>query len=325
MIGFFYRKHFNFIGEKDIKIKIRPIIMEIYNVPSHFQPEYSKKNIEEIIFDIIKYMNNSNFKTEYIYLPIFWTSYYILHDYGDRSGELATWINSLDKSKKYFTVVQYDSGIYVKNYDIDIMVFTASGGGLNIGIGDLDADPCMCKVKFNDTVRTVFCGNKGSYDIPLLCLPEIPFLNLERDIYCSFMGRMDTHTLRMEIRDTLQNNNEFKFWETVDYETYKQILNRSIFSLAPRGFGYTSFRLYEAIAANSIPIFVWEDKICLPFDDEIDWTEFSIVIHISQIRDLENILKNVNIPKMQQQLAQIKHVFTFNYTTDYIIQKISSK
>jgi hypothetical protein len=296
--------------------------MQIYTVPSQFQPEYYKKNIEEIIYDHFKNRDCSSIHTEYIYLPIFWTSYYILHDFADKSGELSNWIHSLDKSKKYFTIVQFDAGIYVQNYDIDIMVFTAGGGGLNIGNGDLEQDECMRKVHYHDVIRTVFCGNKGTYDIPLLCLPEIPLLNLEKDIYCSFMGRMDTHTLRMDIRNTLQNNPKFQFWETVDYDTYKNTLNRSIFSLAPRGFGYTSFRLYEAIAVNSIPIYVWEDKICLPFEDEINWYDFCIVIHISKIHELEEILNKVDIPKMQMRVAEIKKVFTFTYTTDYIIRKI---
>jgi len=297
--------------------------MEIYNIPSQFQPEYSKKHIEEILFEIIK-TNIQHIQSDYIYLPVFWTSYYILHDFSDRSGELSGWLDTLDKSKKYFTIVQFDSGIYVKNYDIDIMVFTAGGGGMNIGVGDLDHDECICKIEYNGIRRSVFCGHKGIYDIPLLCLPEIPYLNLERDIFCSFMGRMDTHTCRMEIRDVLQGD-KFKFWETVDYDTYKQILNRSIFSLAPRGYGYTSFRLYEAISANSIPIYIWEDKLCLPFDDEIKWEEFCIVIHISQIRELENILRNVNIPKMLKRVSEIKEVFTFKYTAEYIIKKIEKK
>jgi len=294
--------------------------MIINNIPSKFQPVYSKKNIEELIFDIIK---SSEVVSEYIYLPVFWTSYYILNNYGDRSGELSDWINSLDKSKKYFTIVQNDAGIHVKNYDIDIIVFSAGGGGLNISIGDLDIDSCYSHIFYNNISRVVFSGNIGTYDIPLLSLPEIPSLDLQKDIYCSFAGRYDTHLLRMSVKDKLKHNNKFLFLNSMDYNSYTNIINRSIFSLCPRGFGYTSFRLYESLLVNSIPIYIWEDKISLPFSDEINWNDFCVIIHIDQIDNLEKILNDIDIDKMQQRISELKYIFSIKYTSEYIIKKIS--
>lgn len=116
--------------------------MQICHVPPQFQPHYeshyppysSGKNIEEIIFHYLQSIKDT-IETNYIYLPVFWTSYYILHDYKDESKELSNWLETLDKSKKYFTVVQFDSGIFVNNSDIqkeiNITVFSAGGGGLN--------------------------------------------------------------------------------------------------------------------------------------------------------------------------------------------------
>ena len=60
------------------------------------------------------------------------------------------------------------------------------------------------------------------------------------------MGTFGTHKCRFDMRNSLKNNSKFLFFDSVSYEKYKQILNKSIFTLAPRGYGYTSFRIYEA-------------------------------------------------------------------------------
>jgi len=296
--------------------------MKILEVPAKFQPEYntiypmysSGKNMEEFMFEEMK--NYENIPSEYIYIPVFWTSYYMLNDYSDKDGELADWLDTLDKSQKYFTVVQYDSGIYVKNENIQLIVFSAGGGGLN-------TSECIRPVEFHDIIRHVFCGKKGTHDIPLLCLPEFPKENIEKDIFCSFMGRLDTHTCRLEIQETLKDNSKFQMHETTDYDTYKNIINRSLFTLCHRGYGYTSFRLYEAIHANSIPIYIWEDKISLPYAEEIDWNEFSVVLPMHEIHELENILAKIDIKKMQEKLEEIKHLFTFPEIAKYMIRKIT--
>lgn len=299
--------------------------MHIIDIPKEFQPSYnsnyppysSGKNIEEIFYDYFL-KNNDDIESEYIYIPVFWTSYYIINNYAANIEQLYNWLDTIDKTKKYFTVVQYDSGIFIKNYNLNIMVFTAGGGGLNINNNEITED-----VIFNGFKRQIFSGKKGDYDIPLICLPVFPEINIEKDIFCSFMGRFDTHPSRMKIKDVLNNNNKYLLSETKNVDEYKNIINRSTFTIAPRGYGYTSFRLYEAINANSIPIYIWENKISLPFQDKINWNDFAIIVNSNDIAKLPEILNNANIEKMQHELTKIKHMFSFDYTFKYIIEKIS--
>ena len=149
-----------------------------------------------------------------------------------------------------------------------------------------------------------------------------PCLNIERDIYCSFMGRFDTHKCRIIMNNLLKNDKQFSFYNSVDFNTYKNILNRSIFTLAPRGCGYTSFRIYEAILSGSIPIYIWENKKILPFEDILNWDEFSIIIHENDIEKLPTILKNSNINKLQENLHKVKQWFSFDKTFNYITDKL---
>jgi hypothetical protein len=256
-------------------------------------------------------------QTEYIYLPIFWTSYYVTHNYTENINELYDYLETLDKSKKYFTIVQAAFGIFVKHYNLNITVFTAGGGGLNIHNADM-----MHEIDYYGIRRMIFYGNKGTYDIPLMCLPLFPELQVSKDIFCSFMGRFDTHKCRIDMKHIISNNEKYKLFESVNYDIYKDIVNRSIFTLAPRGFGYTSFRLTEAIFANSIPIYVWDDKITLPFSDELDWSKFCVIINANELHNLDKILSNINIQEMQYNLLQVKQLFTFENTVEYIIRKL---
>ena len=302
--------------------------MKILDIPKEFQPVYkstypgysSGKNMEEIFYDMIK-NNKDLIHTDLIYIPVFWTSYYVTHNYANNIQPIYNWLDTLDKSKKYFTIVQYASGIFIKNenYKLDLMIFSAGGGGLNVKGSSSEK-----QLKYYGLTRHIFYGNKGNYDIPLMCLPLFPSMNIKKDIFCSFMGRFDTHYCRINMYNVLHKNEKFKLFKSVNFEKYKEILNRSIFTLAPRGYGYTSFRIYEAIMANSIPIYIWHDKKILPFEDDINWEDFCIIIHNDDIEKLPEILDNVNITEKQKNLQKVKYKFTFDETFKFIKKKIIS-
>uniref|UniRef100_A0A6C0DJ42 Glycosyltransferase 2-like domain-containing protein n=1 Tax=viral metagenome TaxID=1070528 RepID=A0A6C0DJ42_9ZZZZ len=301
--------------------------MLILDVPNKFKPEYisdypcytTGKNMEELFYEYFL-THKDNIISDYVYLPVFWTSYYVTNNYASNIDELYDWLESLDKTKKYFTIVQYGSGIFVRNFDLDILVFSGGGGGLNIKNDDTSRE-----VSFYGINRHIFFGNKANYDIPLLCLPLFPTIDIEKDIFCSFMGRFDTHKCRFDMKIFLENNSDFQFFNSENFDQYKKIINRSIFTLAPRGYGYTSFRIYEAILGNSIPVYIWEDKKLLPFSDIINWDDFSVIINSSEIEQLPNILKNVDVHKKLNNLLKVKEMFTINYTCEYIKTKIQEQ
>lgn len=300
--------------------------MYIQEIPNKFQPNYrssypgysSGKNMEEIFYEyFIK--NKDNIITDYIYLPIYWTSFYVTRNYGKNISDLYVYLDTLDKHQKYFTIVQYACGIFVQNFDLNLKVFSAGGGGLNIKNNEIKT------VNYPGAMQFKFCGNIGDIIVPLICNPPFPCININKDIYCSFMGRFETHVCRLKMRDALKNNDNVKIVQSTNFENYKNILNRSVFSLAPRGFGYTSFRIYEAILAESIPIYIWEDKKCLPFEDKIKWDDIAIIIHSDDIYKISNILETMTpekINKMVENIRKVKYMFSFDYSFKYICEKI---
>eukprot|EP00668_Euglena_longa_P002769 GGOE01003233.1.p1 GENE.GGOE01003233.1~~GGOE01003233.1.p1 ORF type:complete len:264 (-),score=63.74 GGOE01003233.1:294-1085(-) len=64
---------------------------------------------------------------------------------------------------------------------------------------------------------------------------------------------------------------------------WRTVLQESVFCLAPRGNGRTSFHLSESIQAGCIPIYAWDDLPWLPYNPALNWSEFSIVASFMQV------------------------------------------
>jgi hypothetical protein len=121
--------------------------------------------------------------------------------------------------------------------------------------------------------------------IPLVASSEPPVpQDVERDILWCFVGS-DTHPIRRELFDACEALSgpsvcAVKPWSsripTFRVEQFGAALARSTYTLAPRGYGPTSYRLYEALRAGSVPVYV-SDVHWLPYADEIDWDRLAIV------------------------------------------------
>jgi len=173
-----------------------------------------------------------------IYLPVYWTSFYKHAHYGRdyaKMYDLQLFINSLDKSKKYFTIVQYDDGILHDISSLDIQIFT------------------MSKKQGNHV------------ELPLVAQPHsFAFPPMKRDILFSFAGT-DTHPIRNIIFNELSLRKDFYITpHHVPLHRYCEILWRSVFCLCPRGYGPTSFRIQEALQYGAIPIYITDLEYIYP-------------------------------------------------------------
>ena len=84
-------------------------------------------------------------------------------------------------------------------------------------------------------------------------------------------------------------------------------------------------RFFECFLLGTIPIYIWNDKNWLPFQDTIEYNKLCIVIHISEINNLESILKNIDETQyynMWIYYNKIKYLFELEGMTNYIIQSL---
>lgn len=231
------------------------------------------------------------------YIPIFWTTCYC----DNKIHGLQEAIRMLNPNMKYFTVAQHDDAIR-EALPPDTICFNAGGNG-------------------------------GGIPIPLVCSPikEEYKKNVERDIFCSFVGSI-THPIRSRIFDVLKQFDKYHFsnrnWTSSipkeDFDRFLDITSRSIFSLCPRGYGRSSFRLYEVMQLGSIPVFVYDDK-WTPFEDDIDWNEFSVLIHSNDIDKIDDILSSYTDERIKQMQSNLYKYWKENFTMERIFERIINK
>jgi hypothetical protein len=233
-----------------------------------------------------------------IYLPVFWTAYWLKSGYGQKLRErqaLQAFINSLDRSKKFFTICQYDDGPMIDFKDLDIIVFGMGGGRID-------------------------------YPIPLLCQPHGFKFDCKRDIFASFVGS-DTHQIRRQLvaefagkKDCLVTMKKYPPKE------YCNILARSVFALCPRGYGASSFRIMEAIHYGAIPIYIgMNGDWVLPY-----WENFNTYGQLVQSVDIHKLPNYISgavkstfyINELREGIEKIKHLFTYEGCKKKILENI---
>ena len=279
------------------------LVPEEFQIPTNF--EYPQNNT--LIFEeyFMNYFIENKIETEYTYLPILWQSYYILNNFGFFDMPiLQKYLDSLDRNKKYFTIVQFDEGILQNISDLDLFVFGQCGGGN----------------------RIVSDKNIG-YPTPLICLPS-PYIYKKgkRDIFCSFIGVINgRHTIREKLKDLYEG--KFLISECVNYETFIDTMERSVFSLCPRGHGATSYRICESLQHGSIPVYI-SDRFWIPFKEYFDFNDIGILISEDEIENLEFILNSKTNKDIKNYLINGERIynefFTYEGCAKTIINKINS-
>lgn len=230
-------------------------------------------------------------------IPVSWTTCYV----ENKINGLQQLIYSLDQTKKYFTVAQHDDAIR-EILPPDTLCFNAGGNG-------------------------------GGVPIPLICSPIVTeeIEDVGRDIFCSFVGSI-THPIRSYLLSSLGNKEEYYFsaknWTSSvsdnELQNFISITKRSIFALVPRGYGKSSFRLYEVIQLGAIPVFVY-DEPWFPFEDDLDWDSFSVRIHVSQIDKIDQILKSINTDTIDSMRRSLSSVWSENFNMNSVYKIILTK
>ena len=261
-----------------------------------YPPYHKGPYLEEYFCNL--YMDSETQVSDKIYIPIFWT-----HCYNDGCDwkKLQQLLNELDPSYSYFTVMTHDDAPRERLPENTVCY---SGGGL-----------------------------AGDIPIPLICSGFEDVKQKERDIFCSFRGSM-THPIRKLMCQSLPLPSDkyhvyVKGWTpqiTQEQEHgYREAMERSVFSLCPRGYGPTSFRTYEAMQLGSIPVYIY-DKPWLPWQDQINWTEISVLLHQSRISEIDLVLSSYSeqrIEKMQNRIAEVyNEYFTLDGTCKKILESL---
>lgn len=271
--------------------------------PKAVYPRYPAYNngyyLEEYFY---KRWNEDNPQVERKYIDIFWTNLFCNNRFGGKDyPNVQQELNNLDPNKKYFTVVHNDDGV-LENLPPNTLVFDA--GGLN--------------KKYN------------SIPIPLICseIPKEIIPQNQKTIFASFVGS-STHRVRVSMYNHLNKLDGYEIhmgeWNVNvpqnSIDLFIQKGSMSKFGLAPRGNGRGSFRIYEIMQLNSVPVIISDDHY-LPWSDELNWNEFCILIDEQQIPYIDNVLKLIDEDEYQQMLEVGKKVYLKYFTLESMYNNI---
>lgn len=186
-------------------------------------------------------------EADWHYLPVFWTRWHLNHDYAKTGREELQ--KKVDRvvidPVRTFTVCQYDDGPLVELSDAAVFLSSRK--------------------------------SSAGYDIPLLCEPHrLPRIAPRRRYRASFVGRIWTHELRQQMSDVLADRDDVLIYDG-DRSTrfFVRKLLASEIALCPRGYGGSSFRLFEAMQLARAPLLL-SDVDTRPFRHALPWEEFSL-------------------------------------------------
>ena len=293
--------------------------LELYNLFSDFRierddakypPYHDGPHLEEHF--VAKYFNEFK-KTDNkrLFLPIHWTAVFN-HRVSEGLGpstenyalrqKLFKIISTLPQDLEYFTVSTHDDAPQ-GNFPVNTKHFYA-GGNSTIGT---DAIPLVCSpLKYdNDPQKLVFCSFVGSATNQLRNNLLQHFHNKDGYVVNAFHWRPDV---------TLDQQ-----------ELFLECTARSRFAFCPRGYGATSYRLYEAMQLGAVPIY-YSDKHLLPWSEDLNWNDFCIVVSAAtNFDDLDSYLKNMKESEVRKMQDKIREVYPLYFTIPAVYNEINKR
>ena len=299
--------------------------LQILTLPAVFRPSTTVvyppfkhgRYLEEYAYEYLT-EHQSTIQTEYVYIPIFWTNLQNHVAFQKQKAGLAVLLQKAIAAASYptatttfFTIVQHDDGPLLP-LPKNTLVFGACTGDIPL--------PLI----YEDTTNTLLT-HPTNKDTPK------PYL-------ASFVGTL-THPVRQQMVRHLENKANIALvtkshqeWTnkvpSADADTFVNLTLQSKFCLAPRGYGRSSFRFFEAMLLDTVPVYIWDDKEWLPYKDNIHYEDIAVSIQEKDIHKLYNILESISderYHKMKQNLKTHRHLFTLPSMCEYIVQKITSR
>jgi uncharacterized pyridoxamine 5'-phosphate oxidase family protein len=158
-------------------------------------------------------------------------------------------------------------------------------------------------------------------------------VNQKKEYLASFVGTI-THQIRQQLcaniseADGVFIQSQNNWSSAVPHDLANVFIEKTLlskFCLAPRGYGRSSFRFFEAILLNTIPVYFWSDIEWLPYKDIIDYTKFAISINQKDVHNTMAILKSISHEKylnMLEELKKNKNICSLDFMCNYVIYKI---
>lgn len=269
--------------------------------------------MEEFIYDYL-IAHQHDIHTTLVYLPIYWTN---LQNHPNFTSSVAKYdlllqraLQTMPKDTRYVTMVQHDDGPRLTLPKNTIIMGACTG-------------TVPLPLLYEDTThyleqQTRLSTSQGTSQGP----SQATWL-------ASFVGT-DTHPVRREMVQNLTQQDitchVHTTWSpSVPQDDAKRFIETTLssrFCLAPRGYGRSSFRFFEAIQLDTIPVYVWDDIKWLPYLEVLDYDSFSVSVHVSELPTLHDRLAAISEKDYEHRMTHLRDVkrwFTLEGMCEYIV------
>ncbi|KAM0969314.1 hypothetical protein COP2_017970 [Malus domestica] len=145
--------------------------------------------------------------------------------------------------------------------------------------------------------------------------PDLGQAPNNRQILAFFAGRVHGPIRTVLLHYWKDKDDEVQVHEKLPQDqNYTKLMGQSKYCLCPSGFEVASPRAVEAIHAGCVPVLI-SDNYTLPFNDVLDWSQFSVQIPVAKIPEIKTILRAIpyeNYLKMQKRVSKVKRHFVLN-------------
>ena len=279
------------------------LVLDDNSYPSHQQSPMIEARAVNYFLD-----NRERINSDLVFMPIQWTAYHRAHHYGQYIADLQYYIEGIvenNPTTNFFTIVQYADGILAKFPNCKIF---AAGG-----YGKCGHSP----PRWEDREP-----NHDIVPIPLIC-DSHPVKELDNPrFHVSYMGN-STHPIREKMIEELEDlDNYYLTGDPGSTSRFRDVINDSIFILCPRGTGLTSFRLYETIQMQRIPVYI-SDELFLPFMDKINWEKLALLVKPDEICKIPSLVDNlISSGEYLDKIEYGKEVYSRYFTWDGCLAEI---
>lgn len=313
-----YILHYNyFIGSEKI-VNMASMGAIIDETTIHVQADnmypplnLNKRTLEE---EFTYYIRNNAVTLKRFFVNMFWTNLINKNKVMTESLKKNILDSPYCSKNKKFAIVQHADGFkqynsFISSEANEFIIFFA---------GHLSE-------RKNVVYLPLIYDDQGRFESALQNAPEKSYL-------CSFVG-CSTHKVRQDIMNTYKDDPDFYFSSYKWNYTYKDsqvdefldITLKSKFGLAPRGYGCTSFRLYELLKLGVVPVYV-SDHFIIPYKELFDFSEICVIVHLNDISRLKEILLGISDEKyqsMRDAYKKYEHLFTVTGMCEYIVNYVN--
>lgn len=231
------------------------------------------------------------------FIPLFFPFFGVFQNLSTPNYSVITrkMIEQLKPNYLYFVLSESDWGFLVsssffRNVPRNIFIFSASGmGHVAIPWINCDAQPSKTEIK--------------------------------KEYLLSFCGRTKTHQIRGELLKVATDLLGSDFY--VNYsQSWKDIFYRSKFVLSPRGIAVNTYRTYEILRMEEIPVIVTDRFHWLPYYPRLNWCKFSFLTTLQDFPSIVNRLKNMSDDDYNQMKNTLHYISKRYFQWDGIFEQI---